>query len=462
MIGSIDNENTRLAEKIASLVEKEGGRAYYVGGCVRDHLRNVPVKDIDIEVHGITPQKLESILETLGQRLNIGAFFGIYGLKGYGVDIALPRREKKEGEGHRDFSVEVDPFAGTFSAARRRDFTVNALMMDILTGEIIDHFGGIEDLRSGMLRAVSSDTFSEDPLRVLRGAQFAARFGFTLDDETVKLCRRMDLTALSRERVEGELKKAMLTSDRPSVFFEVLRQCGALSPWFEEAEALIGVKQDPRFHAEGDVWTHTMMVIDEAVKYLGNVSNLFGFMLAALVHDFGKATSTTETGEVIHAYGHEEESVRIAAVFMDRLSGEKELKEYVLNLTRYHMKPNTVAADNSAVKTTNRMFDESVDPEALIYLATADSLGKISQGTYISYEEFLFKRLGIYREYMARPYVMGRDLIAAGLEPEEDFSELLSYAHKLRLAGISKDDALKQVISRARKTREKGKNSQHH
>ena len=335
-------------------------------------------------------------------------------------------------------------------------------MMDILTGEIIDHFGGIEDLRSGMLRAVSSDTFAEDPLRVLRGAQFAARFGFTLDDETVKLCRRMDLTALSRERVEGELKKAMLTSDRPSVFFEVLRQCGALSPWFEEAEALIGVKQDPRFHAEGDVWTHTMMVIDEAVKYLGNVSNLFGFMLAALVHDFGKATSTTETGEVIHAYGHEEESVRIAAVYMDRLSGEKELKEYVLNLTRYHMKPNTVAADNSAVKTTNRMFDESVDPEALIYLATADSLGKISQGTYISYEEFLFKRLGIYREYMARPYVMGRDLIAAGLEPEEDFSELLSYAHKLRLAGISKDDALKQVISRARKTREKGKNSQHH
>ena len=462
MIGSIDNENTRLAGKIASLAEKEGGRAFYVGGCVRDHLRGVPLKDIDIEVHGITPQKLEAILDTLGQRLNIGAFFGIYGIKGYEVDIALPRREKKEGEGHRDFSVEVDPFAGTLSAARRRDFTINALMMDILTGEIIDHFGGIEDLRSGILRAVSADTFAEDPLRVLRGAQFAARFGFRLDDETVEICRGMDLAALSRERVEGELKKAMLASHRPSVFFEILRQCGALFPWFTEAEALIGVRQDPRFHAEGDVWTHTMMVIDEAAKYSGSVSNPFGFMLAALTHDFGKAVSTTETGGAVHAYGHEEESVRIAAAFMDRLTGEKELRNYVLNLTRYHMKPNTVAADRSAVKTTNRMFDESVDPEALIYLATADSLGKISEGTYVSYEEFLFERLEIYREYMARPYVMGRDLIDAGVQPGEDFSELLSYAHKLRLAGIPKGEALKQVISRARKEREKGKNGLSH
>ena len=172
----------RLAEEAASL----GGRAYFVGGHVRDHLLGKINTDLDIEVHGLTPTQLEALLDSLGERLTIGESFGIYNLKGYSLDIAMPRKETLRGRGHRDFDIFVDPFIGTEGAARRRDFTVNALMMDVLTGEIVDPYGRQEDLKAGVLRHVCDETFPEDPLRVLRGAQFAARFGFNMAPETIR------------------------------------------------------------------------------------------------------------------------------------------------------------------------------------------------------------------------------------------------------------------------------------
>jgi tRNA nucleotidyltransferase (CCA-adding enzyme) len=176
----------------------------------------------------------------------------------------MPRREKATGRGHRDFEIEVDPFIGTYKAARRRDFTINALMQDVLTGEVVDHFGGMDDLRAGIIRHIDPETFIEDPLRVLRGAQFAARFGFRIAPETVELCKGIDLSALSRERIEEELKKALLKSDKPSVFFEEMRRMEQLDVWFPELGQTIGLEQDPVFHPEGDVWVHTMEVIDRA------------------------------------------------------------------------------------------------------------------------------------------------------------------------------------------------------
>ena len=222
------------ARAIARQAAALGGRAYYVGGFVRDRLLGRENTDVDIEVHGLTPSQLEEILDGLGGRLEMGASFGIYGLKGYGLDIAMPRRERAIGRGHRDFDVTVDPFLGTEQAARRRDFTINALMEDVLTGRVLDHFHGVRDLRRGVLRHVDDRTFPEDPLRVLRGAQFAARFGFTAAPETIALCRGIDLSALPPERVEGELRKALLQADRPSLFFETLRDMGQLSHWFPE------------------------------------------------------------------------------------------------------------------------------------------------------------------------------------------------------------------------------------
>ena len=445
------DKNIDMAVKLATLVSQHGGTAYYVGGYVRDKLRHKDNKDIDIEVHGIYPYQLESILDSLGERISIGESFGIYNLKGYSIDIAMPRKEDNRGDGHKDFDICVDPFIGTYKAALRRDFTFNALLEDILTGEIIDHFGGIEDLQSGFIRHINDSTFAEDPLRVLRAAQFAARFNYTVAPETIELCRQMDLSYLSKERVIGELEKALLKSDKPSVFFETLRQMKQLSIWFPELEQTIGIKQNPKHHAEGDVWTHTMMVCDVAVRYRDRVKNPLGFMFSTITHDFGKALCTEIVNGELHAYNHETIGLPLVESFMTRLTSEKALIEYVMNLSEYHMKPNILAADNSSIKATNKLFDQSVDPEALVYLAVSDGLGKITPNEYISHDDFFMERLAIFKEYMSRPYIMGRDLIAAGISPSERFSEYLEYAHKLRLAGVEKDSALRQTLALARK-----------
>ncbi len=437
------------AVRLARLAAAEGGAVYYVGGFVRDRLRGVENKDVDVEVPGLPPARLEAILDSLGERVSIGESFGIYKLKGCSLDIAMPRKEACRGRGHRDFDVFTDPFLGTFKAAQRRDFTINALMEDVLTGEITDHFGGLRDLEAGVLRHVSDESFAEDPLRVLRAAQFAARFGFSVAEETVALCAKMDLSELAKERVTGELEKALLKAERPAVFFETLREMGQLSFWFPELGLTVGVPQPPRYHPEGDVWTHTMLVIDAAAAFRGRAREPLGFMLAAVVHDFGKAVCTQIENGKIHNYGHETAGLPLAEAFLRRLTNEKALIDYALNLTRLHMLPHTLVSDRPPVKTSNRMFDRCADPEALVWLARADRLG-----TALPPEPddtpFLLERLARYRETMARPYVMGRDLIDAGLKPSERFSGYLEYAHRMRLAGLDKEDALRQTLALAR------------
>lgn len=439
------------AQNIARLAAERGGQAYYVGGFVRDKLLGKENKDIDIEIHGITPQVLEEIIDSVGERIEIGKSFGVYSLCGRSIDIAMPRKETATGRGHRDFKIDVDPFIGTRKAAMRRDFNVNAIMQNILTGEIIDHFGGEEDLRKGILRHINDYAFGEDPLRVLRGAQFAARFNFEIAPETINLCRKIDLSTLSRERVFEELKKALLKAEKPSLFFEKLRVMKQLSFWFAEAEQLIGVPQHSQHHKEGDVWTHTMMVLDEAAKRREYAENPLYFMLSALVHDFGKITSTEFVKGDYHAYSHETLGLPIVKKFLRRITNENALYSYVLNMTELHMKPNALAADKSSVKATNKMFDSAKSPNDLILLALCDGQGKIPPKPVKQTEAFLRERLKIFDEYMSRPYVSGQDLIEAGIKPGQSFSELLSYAHKLRLAGVSKTDALSQVLAYSRK-----------
>ena len=440
-----------IARSIAERVAGAGGRAYCVGGFVRDKIMGRDNEDVDIEVHGISPDTLKEILRGFGTPLSYGQSFGIYTLAGSGVDVAMPRREKKTGTKHTDFEVEVDPFIGTEEAARRRDFTINALMEDILTGEIIDHFEGLADIEAGIIRHVDERTFAEDPLRVLRAAMFAARFGFKVAPETTELCRGMDLSGLSRERVEGELKKALLGSDKPSVFFETLREMDQLDVWFPELRSLIGVEQDPVYHPEGDVWIHTMEVIDRAAEYRGNVSDPYAFMMLALTHDLGKTVTSEFVNGRIHAYDHENRGLPIAEAFMKRLTGEKAVIRYVKNMLPLHMRPNMHAYSRPALKKTNRLFDEAADPEDLIWFSMADRPLMAGDEPFTGDSGFLFERLRKYREIMARPHVTGKDLIDAGLRPDESFSEILAYAHKLRLAGIGKESALKQTLAYARK-----------
>ncbi len=430
-------------------MKEAGGRAFYVGGFVRDRLFGKENADCDVEVHGITPEALEKILDSLGTRLEMGRSFGIYGLRGENIDIAMPRTESATGRGHRDFQVFVDPFIGYEKAAKRRDFTVNAMMEDVLTGEVLDFFGGREDLKNGILRHVSDETFPEDPLRVLRLAQFSARFGFSVAPETAALCRTVDLSSLTRERVMEETKKALLKAEKPSVFFEVLRSVGQLHDFYPEIGALIGVPQSPVHHAEGDVWNHTMLVLDEAAKLRSRAGDPVGFMFSALVHDLGKAVTTTvEADGRIRSIGHETEGLPLVSCFLARLTDDKALTAYVKNMTSLHMRPNELASLNAKKKSTNRLFDEACSPDDLVLLAAADGLGKLPPS---SNEAFLTGRLEVYRETVARPAVTGKDLIEAGLCPGKRFTELLAYAHKLHLSGVDKETALKQTLAYAEK-----------
>ena len=455
----MENKNIVMARRVAEEVHKAGGQTYYVGGFVRDKLLGRENKDIDIEVHGIPVQTLETILDGLGERLTMGASFGVMGLRHYELDIAMPRSEVATGRGHKDFAVFVDPFLGAEKAARRRDFTMNALMQNVVTGEVLDFFGGREDMSRGRIRHVDDQTFAEDPLRVFRAAQFAARFGFTVAEETTAISAGMDVAALPGERVMGELEKALLKAAKPSIFFEALRKMNQLSLWFPELAALAGIPQNPVYHPEGDVWTHTMQVLDEAAGLRAEAKEPLWFMLSALCHDFGKADATEEQGGVLHAYGHEKTGLPLVQRFLSRITNEVKLTKYVLNMTELHMQPNKKAREASHVKSFMSMFDLSVCPEDLLLLAKADHLGRLGAGTprdtlahdYAETECKLCEMLAVYKERMSQPYVMGKDLIAAGAEPGPVFTDALAYAHKLRLAGVPKEEQLSQTMGYLRK-----------
>ena len=451
MKADFTDNNIAKAREIALAVDAAGGKTYYIGGFVRDMLMGQPSKDVDVEVHGVPVEQLREILEQFGDVITIGKSFGVYQVRGFNIDIAVPRKEKNTGRGHRDFEIYTDPFLGVETAARRRDFTINALMQDVLTGEIVDCFGGQEDLKNGILRHIDPESFVEDPLRVLRAAQFAARFEFRVADETILLCRGVDLSALPPERVTAELAKALCKSRKPSVFFETLREMQQLDVWFPELISLIGLEQDPVFHPEGDVWTHVMQVLDKAAGYRDQTEEPFRFMLVPLVHDLGKIETTEEVNGRIHTYQHDKVGLPIAKRFLQRLTNDTGLTRYVLNMTELHMRPNMVAYAKSSIKKTNRLFDEAVSPYELILFSAVDMSSERYDGEAGDNLQFLLKRLEIYKEYMARPFVSGQDLIDAGLAPGEEFREILSYAHKLRLAGIPKDEALKQTLSYARK-----------
>ena len=437
----------KMAEEIARKTAAAGGRAYYVGGFVRDRLMRNSCKDVDIEVHGLAPDRLRAILDTCGERLEMGASFGVFGLRGYGLDIAMPRRERAFGAGHRDFDVEVDPFLGLREAAERRDFTINAMMMDVLTEEIIDPFDGRSDLKRGVLRHVSDVRFREDPLRVLRAAQFAARFGFEVAEETVRICSGMDLAPLARERVFMELRKALLQAAHPSVFFETLRSMGQLSFWFAEAEALIGVRQDPLFHPEGDVWTHTLRVADSAAALRVKAEDPVSYMLAALCHDFGKPAASKLLDGRIRAFGHEAAGVTAARRFLARLTDEVRIHKRVESLVRMHMRPGALCMQQAGEKAFMRMYDESECPEDLILLSLADCRGTGFGNDGSAQEAKLREELEIYRARMAGPLVSAEDLRKAGFEPGPAFGRALAYAHKLQLAGVGRKQVLGETLA---------------
>lgn len=437
-----------LSVAIAQAVAERGGRVYYVGGFVRDALLGAESKDVDIEVHGMLPDDLCELLAQFGEVKAIGASFGVYNVSGYDLDIALPRTERPNGQGgHKGFEIGVDPFLGIEQAQRRRDFTINALYMDVLTGEVLDCFGGREDLQAGVLRCVDESTFADDPLRVLRAAQFAARFNMRIDADTIAICSKIDLSSLASERIAEEVKKALMKSSTPSVFFRALREMGQLDEWFPQVEALIGVEQNPLFHAEGDVFEHTMMVLDVAASLRDDAFHPYDFMVAALCHDFGKPMSTfkREDGRTV-SYGHETAGIEVARTFVRRVFGERDLAHYVCNMVELHMRPGSLMKQNAGNKAYFRLFDKSVCPHDLVLLTCADSGGRIGEGAVAFDRAALDQKVEQFDELMENPQVTGGDLIAQGVEPGPLLGEVKAFAHKLHLSGVGHDEALTQSL----------------
>lgn len=424
----------------------------YVGGMVRDGLMGIECKDIDIEVYGLTPRALKDVLSSLGKVMEMGASFGVYGLQHSAIDIAMPRRERCVGIKHTDFEVSVDPAMSFEDATLRRDLTINAMMRDVLTGELIDLWGGRADLDGRVIRHVSDATFPEDALRVFRVAQFTARFEGKIAPETLALCRSMAVDGISHERVYDELNKALMKAEKPSIFFRVLREMDHLKEFFPELEACIGVLQNPVHHPEGDVFEHTLLVLDRAAELRDKAQWPLAFMYAALFHDLGKviATEIREDGKIT-AYGHEVKGLPICEIQLRRLTSQTKLIEYVKNMMWLHMRPNILAGAKSKKKKTRQLFDLSVCPEDLILLSRADASGKLDKPYNEQNEAFLRERLEDYRRVMQRPMVTGKDLIDAGLRPGPQFSEWLSRARMLHFSGIERDRALQQVVSEAKR-----------
>ena len=445
-------QDLALSRRIAEAVAAAGGRAYYVGGFVRDGLTGIECKDIDLEVYGIAPQALRAVLGELGEVYDRGASFGVLGLRHSDIDIAMPRTESRTGNRHTDFDVTVDPFLPPERACRRRDFTINAMLRDVLSGEVLDFYGGQKDLARHVIRCVCPETFVEDALRVFRAAQFASRLEAEIDPETRTLCRSMDVTELSVERILGETEKALLKAERPSIYFRELREMNHLREFFPEVEAMTGVEQNPRFHPEGDVFEHTVLTLDAAAGLRNRAEEKLGFMLAALLHDLGKcvATRTREDGRIV-AYGHETAGLELVDRQLRRVTNSERLIRYVVNMSRLHMRPNMLCVANSKKRKTRQLFDESVCPNDLILLSRADASGKLDEPYREETEAWLRERLEDYRRRAAQPMVTGEDLIAAGLRPGPNFKKLLARARSLHFSGVDRRAALRQVLNEASK-----------
>lgn len=426
-----------MIEWIAQRVDALGGRALLVGGCVRDGLLGIPCYDIDCEVHGVSREALLAVLCEFGEIDTSGEKYGIFTIKGAGLDIALPRRERRTGPGHKDFAVEVDPALSPVQAAARRDFTVNAIMRDALTGEYIDPYGGMQDLECGVLRAMPGAHFEEDPLRVLRGAQFAARFHLTPDDGTIARMRNMPLNRLSGARVLDETKKALLKADQPDVFFRILERADALDSWFPELAALRKAPQNPAYHPEGDAFEHTMLVLRAAAEIRAQMRDPLAFMLACLTHDLGKAVSTKKNEKgAWQSIGHEKTGIPLVGNMLSRLGLSKSVIAYAQNMCALHMRVHTCYTGKARVSRTNILFDESVNSQELGFLVVCDARGTGKPRSEADKEEaFIMERLAAYREAAARPMPDAGMLLEAGAEKGPALGRAMREARRLVLSG---------------------------
>jgi tRNA nucleotidyltransferase (CCA-adding enzyme) len=435
------------------------GRPRLVGGGVRDWLLGTQPKDFDVEVAGVNFETLQRALAPFGATDVVGRSFGVIKVRssasGEEYDFSLPRRESKTGAGHRGFVVAPDPALSDAEAAARRDFTVNAIAMDPFTGELVDPHGGEQDLRARVLRHTSA-AFSEDPLRVLRAFQLAARFDFSLAPETAALCRSIAgaFAELPVERVWSEWEKWATKSAKPSRGLAVLEETGWLRH-FPEIAALRGTPQEPEWHPEGDVFTHTQHCLDALMSRDGwqnfPAPRRCLLAFAVLAHDFGKpaTTSRAERRGVLRwmSPGHEAAGGPLAETFLRRIGAPLELDAPVRALVMHHLAhhhgQHGEFSDTQVRRLARKLAPATIDDLALVM--TADSLGRppLPSSEVLGLIEQLRSKAGALAltNSAPRPLVLGRHLIALGRSPGPDFKPALAAAFEAQLDGRFADEA---------------------
>lgn len=446
--------------RIAETVKQIGGRALLVGGSVRDEVLGKPSKDFDLEVYGVQPDDLEKILQQFGKVDSVGKVFGILKITDgdMDIDVSIPRRDSKVRAGHAGIEVDMEPGMSIKEAGRRRDFTFNALSKDPLTGEIFDPFNGVEDLRTRTLRVTDPVLFKDDSLRVMRGAQFIGRFGLKVDPESMALMREMVpmLSELPKERMREEWGKLLEKSERPSLGLQALFDMGVIEHLYPELLAISGTQQEFEWHPEGDVWVHTLMVVDAAKEVCRQerlqTDSARVVMFAALCHDLGKPEKTAFSNGRIRSIGHEPAGEAPTVQFLEKIGAPKDLQLKVAPLVKEHLWPGTMyrrslsgeeVSDGAFRRLAKRIWPATI--AELTYVEEADNRGR---GPFIDpshRNQFLLpnpaeagkwvretaQRLGVEKE-MPKPILLGRDLIALGFKGGKDFGELVKLSEQLR------------------------------
>ncbi|MFC1842356.1 CCA tRNA nucleotidyltransferase [Candidatus Dependentiae bacterium] len=454
LIKSLENTYPAIFT-IVKEIDKSGGQALLVGGAVRDLFLGLDIKDVDIEVHKLNAEKLESILKQFGPVSLVGKTFGVFKIHGTDTDWSLPR---KDAQGRKP-EVAIDPYMGYKEAFSRRDLTINAMGIDLITYDLIDPFNGLKDLKEGVLSTPDKDKFLQDPLRFYRVMQFISRFDMLPDEKLTHICENMDISHVSVERIEQEFEKMILRSKRPSRGIRWLKSISRLSEVLPELFAVVGVGQEASWHPEGEVFEHAMQCIDAAavMGYDNNKEKLI-VVYAALCHDLGKAITTQEIGGQFKSIGHAKEGVKLSKKLLSRITKNKDLIEAVAKLVRYHMSPVQFIAAKSKPAAYKRLA-KKLAPEAtmdmLAKVALADKRGRNPlkgsplRKNFPAIEKFLkIAREAKVEKIPEPPVLLGRDLMEE-VEPGPKMGELLKQAYEIQIErGVRDKQELKEIILR--------------
>jgi len=458
-------EHAKAYEKVlelAQILKESGGQALLVGGSVRDALMGKISKDFDLEIYGLEPQEIEVIVQQVGKVSDVGKAFGILKIAlegGLDIDVSLPRTDSKIDAGHRGFEVKTDPHMSIEDAARRRDFTMNSVAADPLTGELYDPFGGVEDIKNRLLKITDKERFKDDPLRILRALQFIGRFGLEIDKESIAILQEMAplLKELPKERIGEEWKKLLLKAEKPSLGLSAGMTLGVFKEIHPEFPPLAETQQEPEWHPEGDVWIHTLMTIDEAAKIIQRErlesDKALTVLLATLCHDLGKPLVTEHKDGRIKSHGHEAAGEEPTKKFLATIGIDNLTRDKVVKLVTNHLVPtmfyiedqvrSNQISDGAIRRLAQRIHPATI--QELVLISEADHLGR---GTFdpeireqlllpadqFPAREWLLARARTLEVEASRPadLTRGKDWINLGFKPSKNIGELIKLSNDLR------------------------------